>query len=105
MLLAVKQYQARSLQVSGNCKRRLCIYILNLKPTLSTFADEVNDGWLQLFQGCVSVCVCSFSKLTFQGLCRWTHSSRGNSQGLKAGIQSFNLSRFLNTVYRIQHFT
>lgn len=53
MLLAVKQYQTCSLQVSRNCKRRLCIYILNLKPTLSTFADEVSDGWLfsHVFQG------------------------------------------------------
>lgn len=96
MLLAVKQYQACLLQVSRNCKKRLCIYILNLKPTISTFADEVsNDS--RLFTRFSRVVRAAFQgfKTDLPGLVQKdTLRSIGNSQELKSGIQTFNLSRF-----------
>lgn len=93
MLLAVKQYQACSLQVSRNCKRRLRIYILNLKPTLSTFADEVGFPPPGFPGSCVSLC--KGIKTDLPVFVRTdTLVSTGNME-LKSGIQSFNLSRFL----------
>lgn len=94
MLLAVKQYQACSLQVSRNCKRRLRIYILNLKPTLSTFADEVGVSPPPRLSRVMCVALQGI-KTEPSSVCADGHTRLNRKQELKSGIQSFNLSRFL----------